>query len=87
MYDSNNICSGLAIVSKFPLKRTQFKPFKVCGNPWHAFFDGECLAGKGVGQITINPLPRYKIFLVLFVYEHLRNLTFNEEIESYMLKL
>ena len=48
-------CSGLAIVSKFPIDETSFHMYADCGNPLKIFVDGECLASKGVGRIRIRP--------------------------------
>ena len=48
-------CSGLAIVSKFPIERTMFQKYEVCGNKAFRFLDGECISTKGYGRIRIRP--------------------------------
>lgn len=49
-------CSGLAIVSKYPILETEFFLYNVCGNPSKIFIDGECLASKGVGRIRLGDI-------------------------------
>jgi len=46
-------CSGLAVVSKYPIVETEFYLYRICGNPSKIFIDGECLASKGVGRIRL----------------------------------
>jgi len=49
-------CSGLTVVSKYPIKEVEFYLYHICGNPSKIFVDGECLASKGVGRIRLeNP--------------------------------
>merc|ERR1712142_361412 len=48
-------CSGLAVVSKYPIEEVQFYLYAYCGNPAKIFVDGECLASKGVGRVRITP--------------------------------
>lgn len=43
-------CSGLAIISKFPFKEVEFHMYTYRGTIW----DGEALAGKGVGRARIE---------------------------------
>lgn len=44
-------CSGLAIISIYPIKTFEFHQYTWKGTIW----DGEALAGKGVGRIQIEP--------------------------------
>ena len=46
-------CSGLAIISAYPLKEVEFHQYTWKGQIW----DGESLAGKGVGRVRIEPRP------------------------------
>jgi len=46
-------CSGLAIISAYPLKEIEFHEYTWKGKIW----DGEALAGKGVGRVRIEPKP------------------------------
>jgi len=48
-------CSGLTIVSKYPIEEVQFYLYAYCGNPAESLHDGECLASKGVGRVRITP--------------------------------
>ena len=43
-------CSGLAIISTYPLKEVEFHQFTLKGKIW----DGEALQGKGVGRVRIE---------------------------------
>jgi len=47
-------CSGLAIVSRFPIIETEFMGYSDHGDAWWA--DGEYLARKGVGRIRVEPV-------------------------------
>ena len=54
------VCSGLAIVSRFPFKgEPEFEMFEDRGskNPRKWKVDGEIFAGKGVGRVQIEPFP------------------------------
>jgi len=44
-------CSGLAIISAYPLKEVEFNQYTWKGTIW----DGEALAGKGIGRVRIEP--------------------------------
>ena len=48
-------CSGLAVVSKFPFKKIQFKEYTWKGNEFKIPPDGEYFAGKGLGRVRIEP--------------------------------
>jgi endonuclease/exonuclease/phosphatase family metal-dependent hydrolase len=50
-------CSGLAIVSKYPFKEIEFNMYTYRGSIW----DGEGLAGKGVGRVRIEPIPNLTV--------------------------
>jgi len=52
-------CSGLAIVSKYPIVETEFQVFSVHGDLW--YFDGEYEARKGVGRVRIEPQPNITV--------------------------
>jgi len=45
-------CSGLAIISRHPIKEAEFTMYTWKGTIW----DGEDLAGKGVGRVRIEPM-------------------------------
>jgi len=49
-------CSGLTVVSKYPIKEVEFFLYNVCGNPSKVFIDGECLASKGVGRVRLEEI-------------------------------
>jgi len=57
-------CSGLAVISKFPFKQTNFSRYSQQGSFGQMLTDGEYFAGKGVGKVTISPKPG----IVLDVY-------------------
>jgi len=44
-------CSGLAIISAYPIKEIEFHQYTWKGTIW----DGEAVAGKGVGRVQIEP--------------------------------
>ena len=48
-------CSGLAVVSRFPILQTNFTKFTLQGNFGSMFSDGEYFAGKGVGRVMVSP--------------------------------
>ena len=48
-------CSGLAILSKWEFKQKNFTKFTQQGNFGNIFKDGEYLAGKGIGRVTVHP--------------------------------
>ena len=50
-------CSGLAIISAYPLKEVEFHQYTEKGSIW----DGEAFAGKGVGRVRIEPGPNTKV--------------------------
>jgi len=50
-------CSGLAIISRFPLLEKNFTQFKQQGPFSHMFSDGEYFSGKGVGRVSVSPKP------------------------------
>jgi len=52
-------CSGLAIVSRFPILETEFNVFSVHGDLW--WDDGEYFARKGVGRVRIEPVPNITV--------------------------
>lgn len=52
-------CSGLAIISAYPIKEVEFHQYTWKGTIW----DGEALAGKGVGRVRIEPKPNTTIDL------------------------
>jgi len=54
-----SFCSGLAIVSKYPFKETEFNSFSVHGDFFE--FDGEYMARKGVGRVRIEPQPNVTV--------------------------
>jgi len=52
-------CSGLAIVSKYPILEKDFQVFSVHGDAfWN---DGEYFARKGVGRVRIEPQPNITV--------------------------
>jgi len=48
-------CSGLAIISRWPFLQKNFTKFTQQGRFGNLLSDGEYLAGKGVGKVTIAP--------------------------------
>lgn len=50
-------CSGLAIVSRFPILQSNFTKFTQQGSLGSMFTDGEYFAGKGVGRVLVSPRP------------------------------
>lgn len=46
-------CSGLSVISRFPFLETEFHMYTYRGSIW----DGEALAGKGVGRVRVQPHP------------------------------
>ena len=48
-------CSGLAIISRFPLIEVEFNRFHHRGNWRTVLTDGEILAVKGLGRVRIEP--------------------------------
>lgn len=50
-------CSGLAIVSRFPIISKKFSKFKKQGCSSMMFVDGEHFSGKGVGEVRVSPAP------------------------------
>jgi len=56
-----DFCSGLAVVSKYPIKEVEFNSYTWHGDPVKALIDGEWLARKGVGRVRIEPSPGLKV--------------------------
>ena len=56
-----DFCSGLAVVSKYPIKEVEFNSYTWHGDPLKALIDGEWLARKGVGRVRIEPSPGLKV--------------------------
>ena len=54
-------CSGLAVISRYPFVEKSFTQYTYKGSIW----DGEALAGKGVGRVRIQPKP--DVFIDVFV--------------------
>lgn len=54
-------CSGLAIISKFPLLEKEFNSYTYHGDPLKMTVDGEWLARKGVGRVRIEPMEGVKV--------------------------
>ncbi|XP_023346320.1 uncharacterized protein LOC111715244 [Eurytemora carolleeae] len=52
-------CSGLAILSKYPIISTDFTPFSVAGS--YFILDGEILVSKGIGRARIQPTTKMSI--------------------------
>lgn len=50
-------CSGLSVISRFPIKEKEFTSYTYHGDPLKATIDGEWLARKGIGRVRIEPLP------------------------------
>lgn len=48
-------CSGLAIVSRFPMEHIEFTEYTQQGAFLKALSDGEKFSGKGVGRVRISP--------------------------------
>ena len=58
-------CSGLAVVSRFPILESNFTKFTKQGSPWSMFSDGEYFAGKGVGRALVAPRPGLTVDLLV----------------------
>lgn len=58
-------CSGLAIISRYPIKETNFTKFTSQGSLSHLFSDGEYLAAKGIGSVKV--VPREGVTVDVFV--------------------
>jgi len=56
-------CSGLAVVSKFPIKEIYFTEYSVHGYIFYK--DGEYWARKGTGRIRIEPAKNYTVDVFL----------------------
>ena len=58
MKKSNSLtdCSGLTIVSRYPIKEVEFNEFTDRGDRAKVYVDGEVLVRKGVGRIQIEPI-------------------------------
>ena len=54
-------CSGLAIISRWPILEKNFTKFSRQGSFGHLFSDGEYLAAKGVGKIRVAPKDNMKL--------------------------
>ena len=52
-------CSGLAIISKYPIVNAEFHKFGMFGHGY--VWDGEAFGGKGFGVVRIFPSPKAKI--------------------------
>ena len=61
-------CSGLAIISTYPLKEVEFNQFTLKGEIW----DGEAFLGKGVGRVRIEPRPNttVDVFVTQTIADH-----------------
>ena len=59
------VCSGLAIVSRFPILEYEFNSYTYHGDPLKALIDGEWFARKGVGRTRIEPLPNVTVSVSL----------------------
>ena len=61
-------CSGLAIISTYPMKEVEFHQFTLKGTIW----DGEALQGKGVGRVRIEPRPNttVDVFVTHTIADH-----------------
>ena len=59
-------CSGLALITRFPVLETAFQPFSVHGDFW--WKDGEYWARKGIGRVRLRPAPNVTldVFLTSF---------------------
>eukprot|EP00092_Neocalanus_flemingeri_P007595 GFUD01008197.1.p1 GENE.GFUD01008197.1~~GFUD01008197.1.p1 ORF type:complete len:372 (+),score=74.51 GFUD01008197.1:85-1200(+) len=56
-------CSGLAVVSRFPIKEITFTEYSVHGYIFYK--DGEYWARKGVGRVRIEPAKNYTVDVFL----------------------
>jgi len=54
-------CSGLALVSRFPIMEKNFTKYSQQGSFGAMFSDGEYFAGKGVGRILVSPRPGIQV--------------------------
>ncbi len=49
-----DLCSGLAIASRYPLEEVHFESYTEHGDIAKMFIDGEWLARKGVGRVRVR---------------------------------
>ena len=49
-------CSGLAVISRFPLLEKEFNSYTYHGDIAKMTIDGEWLARKGVGRVRVSPM-------------------------------
>ena len=56
-------CSGLALITRFPVLETTFQPFSVHGDFW--WKDGEYWARKGIGRVRLRPAPNVTLDVFL----------------------
>ena len=58
-------CSGLAIVSKFPILEQNFTKFEDQASFCKIVCDGEYFAGKGVGRVMVSPQPGLQLSVIV----------------------
>ncbi len=54
-------CSGLAVVSRYPIVQKNFTKYSKQGRFEKMFSDGEYFAGKGVGRVRVSPRPGFVV--------------------------
>jgi len=81
-------CSGLALVSRFPILETEFKVFSVHGDFF--WFDGEYEARRGIGRVRIRPARNITVDIFVtalaasdynFYYRQIQAKEFAEEVK------
>jgi len=56
-------CSGLALITKHPVKEFSFTSYSVHGNFWN--YDGEFWARKGIGRVKLEPAANFSVEIFL----------------------
>ena len=92
-------CSGLSIISKFPLLQVEFNSYTEHGDWKKATIDGEWFARKGVGRVRIEPIPGISMDVFVthtaadpdtryhnYTNEYYRNAQVKELMETYITK-
>lgn len=78
-YYSGMMGSGLAILSRYPIRQTEMRPYTLNGRP-QAFFRGDWFVGKGVASAIIE-LPGGQLSQIFNTHMHA---PYNERIDTYL---
>lgn len=78
-YYSGMMGSGLAILSRFPIRQTEMRPYTLNGRP-QAFFRGDWFVGKGVASAIVE-LPGGRLCQIFNTHMHA---PYNERKDTYL---